>query len=115
MLITPDQSGRPVEVDASTLTPQEWFAIYTINGLSPDANYAKLNEFRQQTLGKSRAEQMSLLQAGLESLVARGLFGPVFDADGRPQTDSKGNIIYEAKGRLVSHVREYRPTMPKFE
>lgn len=106
MLIDIPQSKGPVEVDASTLSPEEWFAIYAVRGLSPDASYDKLTEFRRHTMGKSRSEQMALLRTGMESLVARGLFGPVYDEEGRPVTDAHGEVVYEAKGRLVYRVQE---------
>lgn len=106
MLITP-KSG-PVEVDASTLTPEEWFTVYAVNGLAPDATYDKMTEFRKYAFGKSRLEQQQLLRTGMESLVARGLFGPVFDAEGNVLTDQRGDVVYEAKGKLVYRVREVR-------
>lgn len=106
MLINAPKSNGPVEVDASTLSPEEWFAIYAVNGLAPDASYSKMTEFRRHAFSKTRAEQVALLQVGMESLIARGLFGPVYDAEGRPQTDERGNVVYEAKGKLVYRVRE---------
>lgn len=106
MLITPD-SG-PVEVDASTLSPEEWFVIYAVRGLAPDASYDKMTEFRKHAFGKTRIEQQQLLRQGMESLVARGLFGPATDRDGNVVTDAHGDVVYEAKGKLVYRVREVR-------
>lgn len=107
MLITP-QSQDTIEVDAATLSPEEWFTIYAVNGLSPDASYSKMTEFRRVAFGKSRLEQQQLLRNGMESLIARGLFGPATDKEGNVVTDQKGDVVYEAKGKLVYRVREVK-------
>lgn len=103
------QKSKGVEVDASTLSPEEWFAVYAVNGLSPDASYSKMTEFRRVAFGKSRLEQQQLLRVGMESLIARGLFGPALDDEGNVVTDKNGDIVYEAKGKLIYTVREVKP------
>jgi hypothetical protein len=101
-------NAGPVEVDMSELTPDEWFAICAVRGLSPDANLDKIAEFQKRAFAMSQAQRQRTFSAGMESLIARGLFGAVTDKDGKPQTDEQGNIVYEKKGKLIYRVREVK-------
>jgi hypothetical protein len=100
-----EHRSGPVEVDMSELTPDEWFAIYAVRGLAPDANLDKIAEYQKRAFAMSPAQKHSTFRAGMESLIARGLFGPALNADGSPMTDEQGNIVYEKKGKLIYRVK----------
>lgn len=97
---------RPGEVDASTLSHEEWFFIMAHKGCAPNALPADASEFRRRVLGMARKEQMAILTQGLESLIARGFVTPDYDAEGQPLRDADGDITYRVTGRLVFRLRE---------
>lgn len=104
-----EEKRGPVEVDASTLGPDEWFVVYALRGLAPDSNLDRIAEFRKRSFAMTPAQKHLSFRSGVESLMARGLIGPVTNADGSPQTDAEGNVVYEVKGKLVYRVKQVSP------
>lgn len=98
-----------LELDASELTPPEWFFLITAFGLRPGADLTAISEYHRVALGKSRKDQMDLVRTGMESLLARGFIRHAKNAQGMPQYDAAGQPVYEGVGRIVRRVRAVNP------
>ena len=100
-----EHRSGPVEVDASTLTPDEWFVVYALRGLAPDSSLDKIAEFQKRSFAMSPQQKQATFRSGMESLIARGLVGPAVDREGAVMTDANGDTIYEVTGKLIYRVR----------
>ena len=103
-------AGKRVNVEADTLTPHEWFFLVAVAGMKPGALPQHAQEFREVSLGLSRAEQMARIQLGLESLMARGFVDCVRDESGQSVRDRDGAPAYRIMGNVVTRVRQVDPS-----
>lgn len=107
----PTRTKTGPEVLATDISKEEWFFLITAFGMRPEAQMHEVLEYRKQSLGKSRQEQMRLLQVGLERLRARGLVVQDTDANGTPLTDVEGQPIWVGVGRIVSPMKSVGPKL----
>lgn len=104
--------ARPlVEIDATELTYEEWFFLWCMQGTRPDAKMHHIAEYQKRVLGMTPQQKQMTLRLGLEALVARGFITYVVDADGNPVKDADGQPVFEAHGRVISRMREAKPTV----
>jgi hypothetical protein len=95
----------PVELDASTLTYEEWFFVWAAVGYKPDASLKDLSEWRQRSLGMSSRQKDLTFRLGFDSLLQRGAIKQVgTSADGQPE--------YQHNFRIVSRIREVPSAVP---
>lgn len=109
-MIAPDE--KPVEIDAATLTPAEWFFLWAANGVKPDAKQADQLEWHKRSLGMSQARKLLVFREGFESLKGRGFIVQERDASGRPVYDNSEppQPVFKCLGRIVSRVTAVPPT-----
>lgn len=100
---------KPLELDASDLTYEEWFFLWTAFGQKPDASMKDAAEWRKRSLGMTRAQQMVTMRLGLESLLQRGFIVQERDANGSLVYDQTGQPVYKGVGRIVSRIRSVQP------
>lgn len=100
---TPD--GAPQQkltVDLAELDPSEYFAIRSLLAFQPESEMQHQIEFRNITLGRSRAEINKVLQTGVDKLIARGVMRYVTDTQGK-------QIIAETQWGPMAAVEIPRP------
>jgi len=102
------ETSKRMDIDASTLSFEEWYFVWTVMGTRPDATMKDVQEFSVRTLGKSKAEQKVIVGVGLDSLMRRGFISYELDAMGNPKLNAQQEPIYKINGSIVGRVREYK-------
>lgn len=98
---------KNLELDAATLTREEWFFLAAAFGQRPGASRRDISEWHRQALGLPKAQQHVIFKQGLESLIARGFIVQERDQNGSLVFDRTGQPVYKGVGRIVSRVTEY--------
>lgn len=99
------KKSGPVEIDATTLTYEEWFFIWAAMGAAPDASLSHIGEWRKRSLGMSPQQKQLTFRLGFESLVQRGAIKQVGTSpDGQPE--------YQHNFKVVSRIREVPSVVP---
>lgn len=106
-----ESKTAPLELDASELTYEEWFFLWTAFGQMPGAGLERINEFRKRTLGMSRKEQLVKVRLGLEALMARGFIRQARGKNGALLFDDKQQPVYEGVpgARVVTRTTHVTP------
>lgn len=108
----PTPADQYVEVDASDLTYEEWFFIWNYFGDNPQASMQHALEWKRRSLGIPRVKQAALVEAGIQSLLARGLFTLATDDQGNVIKDAAGKPEVKMSGRIVSRMRHVDSAVP---
>ena len=90
---------KPLELDATTLTYEEWFFIWAAFGQKPDASLKDVGEWSKRSLGMTPQQKQMTFRVGLESLIQRGA---VKLGDKTPE----GEQEFIPNFRVVSRIRE---------
>lgn len=99
-----------LEVDAATLTREEWFFLWVAFGQKPDASLRDIHEYRTRTLGMPRAEQQTIMLVGMEKLKERGVIVQERDREGKLVFDkATGQPVWVGRGRVVTRVEHSGP------
>ena len=101
---------QPPTVFADELTQEEVFALQAIGAYKNDATLERLAEFQKQAFGMTQGQKMALVDAGVHSLMARGLLRYATDAHGKQLTLSDGRPVIEGieGAKVVARLREYK-------
>lgn len=86
-----------IEIDVSDLSPSEYFALLQIRGNMPTTTADHVAKMKEVELGFSRAQQIALMEDGLDGLIARGV---VFH-----DPDDKNSYSLYPKVRIVSPMK----------
>jgi len=104
----------PPDIDASELSYEEWFTLWAMFGMKPDAKLTDVNEWQRRSMGLPKPQQAALVRQGLAQLIARGALEPEKDAAGNPVIDpATKQPVWRGVGRIVSRVREHKPVVGK--
>lgn len=94
-----------VEVEASTLTDEEWLFVHHYRSLQPGASVREKTRFRESRLSLSDNQLQVKLQIAVESFMARGAIIAVTDEHGEqvlsPQTKQP---VYTWVGKIISRL-----------
>jgi hypothetical protein len=97
-----------VDIDASTLTYEEWFFISAAMGHKPDASLTESTDWRKRSLGMTQKEKLTVFRVGLEQLMQRGFVVAEKNSDGSPKMEN-GQQVYACKGKIISRIKAYTP------
>lgn len=102
------------DIDASELSHEEWFTLWAMFGMKPDAKLTDVVEWQRRSMGLSKAQQGAFIRQGIARLIERGAIEPEKDAAGNPVLDPETKMpIWRGVGRIVSRVREHKPVVGK--
>ena len=98
-------SQGPVEIDATTLSYEEWFFLWAAFGQKPEAKITDIAEWRRRSVGMTPQQKQTTFHIGLDSMIQRGAIRVIPTASEQPE--------YEGNFRIISRVREVKSVVPK--
>lgn len=104
----PGHGTEEVDLDASTLSYEEWFFVTAAMGHKPDASMSEVAEWRKRSLGMSQKEKLTVFRVGLERLMSKGFVFAEKNADGSPKL-LNGEQVYGCRGKIISRIKSYNP------
>lgn len=99
------EHNKRVDVDAAELSNEEWFFLRAVLGLRPGASLEQISEFQKGAFAMPRKQQLDLISAGMQSLMARGFIAFDTDENGAIRAHENGNPMFKVMGNIVSRVR----------
>jgi len=101
---------KPVSVFADELTQEEVFALQAIGAYRNEATLERIADFQKQAFGMSQQQKAALVEAGVYSLMARGILRYMTDEHGKTVHLSNGQPVIEGVpgAKVVARLREYK-------
>lgn len=106
MTVEHKPATKPVEIDATTLSYEEWFFLWAAFGQKPEAKLTDIAEWRRRSVGMTPQQKQMTFHMGLDSMIQRGAIRLI------PTTKSE-QPEYEGNFRIVSRIREAQSVVPK--
>lgn len=105
MTVEHKDSGKPIEIDATTLSYEEWFFLWASFGQKTEAKLTDIAEWNRRSAGMTQQQKTLTFRLGLDSMLQRGAVRVV-------GTTPEGQPVYEPNFRVVSRIREVRSVVP---
>lgn len=97
---------KPVEIDATTLSYEEWFFLWAAFGQKAEAKLTDIAEWNRRSAGLTPQQKQMTFRLGLDSMLQRGAIRVV-------PSSIEGEPEYEGNFRIISRIREVQSVVPK--